>query len=80
MKTITLKVSTKFGPVNVEFEILKQIGCDRYLLWAQDRICVGKALSANKWIISESVDLFAVPVTEEIHVINYDPANYVEKR
>lgn len=57
---VTLKLTTKFGVAVVSFEKIKELSKDRFILYSQDRICIGYNESFGMWRITDIVDLLDV--------------------
>lgn len=63
MKTnkVKLLIPTGFGLVQIEFTVL-HVTYEKYLMVAQDRIVIGKKIENRKWILSNPIDLFDMPL------------------
>ena len=68
MKTVKINVKTNYGFIEVEFIIVKELDNYSFVLFAQDRICVGQQKINGSWILSESIDcLNLTPIEGVFH-------------
>lgn len=55
---VTLNVKSKHGGiVHVQFELLKDLGNNRYILYAQERLCIGIRSATGLWTMTSVIDL-----------------------
>jgi len=52
-EVITLMVETLYGYTSMDFEILKSLGGNKYILYAPDKICVGEFYQNGSWFLSD---------------------------
>lgn len=54
--TVRLEIKNKEGIRRIEFEIIKAISENRFILYGFNKLYIGRKLSLGLWEISDSID------------------------